>query len=516
MFSRVLIANRGEIAVRIARAAADLGIDVGRRARHGRARRAARREGRRRRAARGLGGRRLPRRRRRAACRRARAARTRCTPATASCQREPAVRAGLRRAAASPSSARPRRCWPTSATRPAPASSPRRPGCPCSPPPTGTAPPALLEQHRRGDGQGRRGRRGRGMRRVTDPAALADALARCASEAGAAFGDDRVYAEELLRPARHVEVQILGDGTGAVTQLGERDCSVQRRHQKVVEVAPAPGLDPGVRAELLAAAVRLGESVRYRGPRDRRVPRQRGPGRVHRGQSPAAGRAHDHRGGHRASTSSRRRSGSRPGRPSPSWGSPRTRPRHRAGSALQARITLEHTDDDGSTTPTGGTLTAYELPSGRGIRVDGAGYVGYRTSLRYDPLLAKLIVSDRSSDVGVLAGQGPARAERGEHRRRRDEPRRARRHRRLPGVRRGRAAPPTSSTTTAPRSSPPPARTGSSRSTRRSRPSRHPRRGPGRGEDAVHAVAPGTVVSVEVADGRRGPRRAGPASSSRR
>jgi biotin carboxyl carrier protein len=104
-----------------------------------------------------------------------------------------------------------------------------------------------------------------GMRRVTDPATLADALARCASEAGAAIGDDRVYAEELLRPARHVEVQILGDGTGAVIQLGERDCSVQRRHQKVVEVAPAPGLDPEVRAGLHAAAVRLGESVRYAG-----------------------------------------------------------------------------------------------------------------------------------------------------------------------------------------------------------------------------------------------------------
>ncbi len=119
------------------------------------------------------------------------------------------------------------------------------------------------------------------------------------------------------------------------------------------------------------------------------------------------------------------------------------------GTALQARITLGHTDEDGATTPAAGTLTAYELPSGRGIRVDGAGYVGYRTSLRYDPLLAKLIVSDAAADLGVVAARARPRAERGEHRRRRDERRRPRRDRRLPRLRRGRAAPPTSSTTTA-------------------------------------------------------------------
>ena len=97
---------------------------------------------------------------------------------------------------------------------------------------------------------------GRGMRAVTDPARLPDDYARCASEARAAFGDGRVYAEELLVPARHVEVQIVGDGSGAVVALGERDCSIQRRHQKLVELAPAPGLPDGVRAELASAAVR--------------------------------------------------------------------------------------------------------------------------------------------------------------------------------------------------------------------------------------------------------------------
>ncbi|MEJ2885168.1 carboxyl transferase domain-containing protein [Actinomycetospora aeridis] len=241
---------------------------------------------------------------------------------------------------------------------------------------------------------------GRGMRRVTDPADLPDALARCASEAGAAFGDDRVYVEELLRPARHVEVQILGDGTGAVAELGERDCSVQRRHQKVVEVAPAPGLDPEVRAALLAAAVRLGESVRYRGlgtveflvsgdrfafievnPRlqvEHTVTEEVTGVDLVRAQIRLAG-----------------------GATLADLG-PLPAPR---GTAIQARITLEHTDADGTTTPTAGTLTAYELPSGRGVRVDGAGYVGYRTSLRYDPLLAKLIVADRDADLALVAAR---------------------------------------------------------------------------------------------------------------
>ncbi len=238
---------------------------------------------------------------------------------------------------------------------------------------------------------------GRGMRRVTDPAALDDALARCASEAGAAFGDDRVYAEELLSPARHVEVQILGDGSGAVTQLGERDCSVQRRHQKVVEVAPAPGLDPDVRAGLLAAAVRLGESVRYRGLGTVEF-------LVHGERfafievNPRVQVEHtiteEITDVDLVATQLRLAAGATLAE----LGLTQDRAPRPRGTALQVRITLEHTEPDGGTTPAAGTLTAYELPSGRGIRVDGAGYVGYRTRLRYDPLLAKLIVSDPAAD----------------------------------------------------------------------------------------------------------------------
>ena len=84
---------------------------------------------------------------------------------------------------------------------------------------------------------------GRGMRVVKHADELADAYVRCASEAKAAFGDGGLYAEQLVDQARHIEVQIIGDGSGAVSHLWERECSVQRRHQKLIEIAPSPRLD---------------------------------------------------------------------------------------------------------------------------------------------------------------------------------------------------------------------------------------------------------------------------------
>src|ERR1700761_2422843 len=95
---------------------------------------------------------------------------------------------------------------------------------------------------------------GRGMRPVTDPADLEQAFERASSEARGAFGSGEVYVEELMSRARHVEVQIVGDGTGAVAHLWDRECSLQRQRQKLIEIAPAFGLPEAVRAELLRAA----------------------------------------------------------------------------------------------------------------------------------------------------------------------------------------------------------------------------------------------------------------------
>ena len=104
---------------------------------------------------------------------------------------------------------------------------------------------------------------GRGTRVVRDGAELAELLPVCRREAQAAFGNDAVYLEKLVRRARHVEVQILGDQHGTLVHLFERDCTAQRRHQKVVERAPAVFLSSAQRAQLAAAALAIGRAARY-------------------------------------------------------------------------------------------------------------------------------------------------------------------------------------------------------------------------------------------------------------
>ena len=146
---------------------------------------------------------------------------------------------------------------------------------------------------------------GRGMRIVDDAAKLEEAYARCQSEAMAAFGSDGVYVERLIRNARHIEVQIIGDHHGAISHLWERECTIQRRNQKLIEVAPSPSLSDALRARIIEAAKELAAAANYdnlgtfeflvdNDARDER------PGvRLHRGQSAAAGRAYRHRGGAR-------------------------------------------------------------------------------------------------------------------------------------------------------------------------------------------------------------------------
>src|SRR6185436_3074991 len=104
---------------------------------------------------------------------------------------------------------------------------------------------------------------GRGMRVVTRAEELDDAYARCRSEAAAAFGNGDLYVEQYLPRARHVEVQIVGDGTGQVAHVWERECTLQRRHQKLVEVAPSPTIGDGLRGRLIGAAMRMAAEVRY-------------------------------------------------------------------------------------------------------------------------------------------------------------------------------------------------------------------------------------------------------------
>ena len=156
---------------------------------------------------------------------------------------------------------------------------------------------------------------GRGMKLVESPAELAEAWSVASSEAHAAFGDGTVFLERYVRDAKHVEVQILGDGHGNRVHLGERECSVQFRYQKVVEEAPCAGLPDDARRVLHDSALAIAERVGLPQPGHGRVPlrRRTGPGQLPRGQPPPAGRAPGHRGGHRRRRGPRAAAG-RPGR----------------------------------------------------------------------------------------------------------------------------------------------------------------------------------------------------------
>ena len=241
---------------------------------------------------------------------------------------------------------------------------------------------------------------GRGMRRVLTATELPAALAAGASEATSAFGDGAVYLEREIHPARHIEVQLLGDVDGSIVAIGERDCSLQRRHQKLVEEAPAPDLDEGERRHLHEMAVSAARAsglvnaatAEFLFDRDRRFWFLEVNTRlqVEHGVTElvsdidivreqlwlAAGYPLGERVLAAAATA--------------------TRPtRH----AIEVRISAE--DPGGGFAPTPGTIGRWEFASGPGIRVDTAVGPGTRVPPDYDPLIAKLMVVDETRDAAI-------------------------------------------------------------------------------------------------------------------
>ena len=244
---------------------------------------------------------------------------------------------------------------------------------------------------------------GRGMRAVQAVDDIEAAYARCQSEANAAFGNGDVYVEQLIPRARHIEVQVVGDGSGAVSQLGERECSIQRRNQKLVEIAPSPGLLPELRERLSSAAVRLAREVHYAslGTFEFLVNAEQGGDNATFAFIEANARlqvehtvTEEVTGVDLVKAQLRLAGGSSLA----DLGLTQARIPAPRGFAMQVRINMETMAPDGTPRPSGGTLSAFEVPSGPGLRTDTFGYVGYTTSPSFDSLLAKLIGSSPSSD----------------------------------------------------------------------------------------------------------------------
>jgi acetyl/propionyl-CoA carboxylase alpha subunit len=232
---------------------------------------------------------------------------------------------------------------------------------------------------------------GRGMRAVARADELDDAFARCRSEARAAFGDDAVYVERLLPSARHVEVQVLGDRTGTVVHLWDRECTLQRRHQKLIEVAPSPTLSAAERDRLVAAAVTLGHAAAYENAGTFEFLVDRTGAFAFIEANPRLQVEHTVTEAVTGVDLVKTQLALAAGATLAELGLAERVPPPR-GTAVEARVNMETMTADGSVKPSGGTITAFEPPTGPGVRVDTFARAGYTTSPRFDSLLAKVIV----------------------------------------------------------------------------------------------------------------------------
>ncbi|MGC9400141.1 MAG: acetyl-CoA carboxylase biotin carboxylase subunit [Anaerolineae bacterium] len=237
---------------------------------------------------------------------------------------------------------------------------------------------------------------GRGIRLARRPEELEATVKAARQEAHAAFGDDTVYLEPLVQPARHIEVQILGDGAGHVLCLGERECSIQRRRQKLIEEAPAPGLTEEQRRYLFDAALRLTRALDYRSlgtveflldedgrfyfiELNPRIQVEHGVTELVTGLDLVKEQL--------------RLAAGRPLRYAQEYVTWR-------GAAIEARVLAE--DPAQGFLPATGEITYLKEPGGPGIRVDSALYTGMSVTADYDSLLAKVMAWGENRPVAIL------------------------------------------------------------------------------------------------------------------
>ncbi|HSK15432.1 MAG TPA: acetyl-CoA carboxylase biotin carboxylase subunit [Gaiellaceae bacterium] len=236
---------------------------------------------------------------------------------------------------------------------------------------------------------------GHGMRLVTAADELERAYSTAAAEAQAAFGDGSLYVEKAIVDARHVEIQVLGDGEGGVLTLGERDCSIQRRHQKLVEEGPSPAVDEELRAEMEDAARRACEALRYRGAgtieflldadgrfyfieMNTRLQVEHPVTELITGIDLARGQLAVAAG----------------------EGLPQTGRAELRGHAIEFRINAEDPAHDFRPAP--GTVTRFRPPLGPGVRVDTHVFDGYVVPPYYDSLVAKVLVWAEDRPAALL------------------------------------------------------------------------------------------------------------------
>ncbi|HEX6875714.1 MAG TPA: pyruvate carboxylase [Nocardioidaceae bacterium] len=240
---------------------------------------------------------------------------------------------------------------------------------------------------------------GRGMRRVDEPEKLRESIETCMREAESAFGDPTVFVEQAVVDPRHIEVQILADGEGNVIHLFERDCSVQRRHQKVVEIAPAPNLDPKLRDRICADAVRFAKEIGYRNAGTVEFLLSPDGSYVFIEMNPRIQVEHtvteEVTDVDLVSSQMRIAAGETLSDLGLSQEGVTLR-----GAALQCRITTE--DPANGFRPDTGKITTYRSPGGAGVRLDGGTtYTGAEVSAHFDSMLTKLTCRGRTFEIAV-------------------------------------------------------------------------------------------------------------------